>query len=545
MASAAEDVSGSARGRADAFRLELRAWALVSLGSSPLARKIIAFNLLGIVVLVAAVLWSGPFRHSLVLQRESGLVAEAALIADVFEADGDWAGSGAAAQELLAKLRLPGAVEVFVFDRTGRLLATTEGLPRSPAGSPPGGQRSTPFMDALNRAWETLSAAMTPREAPEPSLTPSQQARAMVAPTLRGAGGVETRVDAHGNTIFSVASPIRVDGRVLAVAAVTSAAGEIDRLARSDREKVLQLFAVATLVSLGLSLLTASAIVTPISALAGAAEAGADRDRRRGRIAIPDLTARSDEIGRLSGALRAMVAALYDRIEANEQFAADVAHEIKNPLASLCSAVGTMRVARREDQRETLLDVIDHDVRRLDRLVSDISSASRLDSELVRDEQSSFDLLKMLAELCEHMRTDAETRAIDLSTDLPAGTIVVRGLQPRLAQVFVNLMANAMSFCDEGDGIRVWARRRDGRVLVGVEDTGPGIPGEALEKIFERFYSERPERQFGNNSGLGLAISRQIVEAHGGFIRAENVRPTADDLRSEPAGARFVVGLPV
>jgi two-component system sensor histidine kinase ChvG len=263
------------------------------------------------------------------------------------------------------------------------------------------------------------------------------------------------------------------------------------------------------------------------------------------RVRIPDLTARPDEIGRLSGALRGMVAALYDRIEANEQFAADVAHEIKNPLASLRSAVGTLRVARRDDQREKLLDVIDHDVRRLDRLISDISNASRLDSELVRETEAPFDLLKMLSNISQHFSQESAERGVEFITDLPSKPIVVHGLEARLAQVFVNLISNAVSFCEAGDAVRVWARRRENRVLVVVEDTGPGIPEQAIQKIFNRFYSERPAGQFGNHSGLGLAISKQIVEAHGGVIWAENIRPTNADLMSEPLGARFVVGLPV
>ncbi|WP_292312246.1 HAMP domain-containing sensor histidine kinase, partial [Marivivens sp.] len=314
------------------------------------------------------------------------------------------------------------------------------------------------------------------------------------------------------------------------------------------REQVLQMFVIGILVSIGLSLILASTIANPLSDLAAAAEAGRDRNARKmspGRVRIPDLTARPDEIGRLSGALRGMVAALYDRIEANEQFAADVAHEIKNPLASLRSAVGTMRVAKRDDQREKLLEVIEHDVIRLDRLVSDISNASRLDSELVKEDEEDFDLLKMLGNLNEFLGEQARDKGIEYLTDLPKESINITGLEGRLAQVFVNLITNAISFCEDGDAIRVWARKRENRVLVVVEDTGPGIPDGALTKIFKRFYSERPEGQFGNNSGLGLAISKQIVEAHGGVIWAENIRPTDADITSDPLGARFVVGLPV
>jgi two-component system sensor histidine kinase ChvG len=151
----------------------------------------------------------------------------------------------------------------------------------------------------------------------------------------------------------------------------------------------------------------------------------------------------------------------------------------------------------------------------------------------------------MLSNLAEFLGDEARGKGIEFILDLPREAIVIEGLESRLAQVFVNLITNAISFCEDGDAIRVWTRKRENRVLIVVEDTGPGIPEQALTKIFNRFYSERPEQQFGNNSGLGLAISKQIVEAHGGVIWAENIRPTDADLTSEPLGARFVVGLPV
>ncbi len=370
-----------------------------------------------------------------------------------------------------------------------------------------------------------------------------------VFPTARaGETGSHTGQDADGGTLFSVGTPIWSAGEVMGVIALTSAEGEIDSLVRYEREQILQMFVVALLVSIGLSLVLASTIANPLSDLAAAAEIGRDRDQRKvspGRVRIPDLAARPDEIGRLSVAMRGMVAALYDRIDANEQFAADVAHEIKNPLASLRSAVGSLRFVKKEDHREKLLDVIEHDVRRLDRLVSDISNASRLDSELVKEEEEEFNLLKTIQSLGQYLGQQAAEKGVDFITDLPAEPILIRGLEARLAQVFVNLITNAISFCEEGDAVRVWARRRDNRVLVVVEDTGPGIPEQALTKVFKRFYSDRPPTHFGNNSGLGLSISKQIVEAHGGVIWAENIRPTAADVTSEPLGARFVVGLPI
>ena len=301
-------------------------------------------------------------------------------------------------------------------------------------------------------------------------------------------------------------------------------------------------------ISIVLSLVLASTIANPLSDLADAAELGRDKNARKlspTRVRTPDLTGRPDEIGRLSAALRGMVGALYDRIESNDQFAADVSHEIKNPLDSLRSAVSTLQRANTDDQRSRLYEVITHDVQRLDRLVSDISNASRLDADLVKEEEEEFDLLRTLRNICDYHAGEARAKAVSFITDLPDAPILIIGLEGRLAQVFVNLLSNALSFCDAGDAVRIWARKREDRILVVVEDTGPGIPDDALTKVFTRFYSERPQAQFGNHSGLGLAISKQIVEAHGGVIWAENIRPTEADVTSDPLGARFIVGLPI
>lgn len=523
---------------------------LATLNRSPLARKIIIFNMMAIVIMVAGVLFLNPFRDSLVLQREQGLVTEAHLVADVFEAGlPATAGSvvGAASRDVataLASVNLGPGVEVFVFDPAGDLLARAVGDARPL----PEEDRSTIITDFLSMVWHGVSGLASGGRQPAAKVQGETLARDLFAQAKAGETAVKTARAPAGATVFSVATPILRAGEVVGVVALTSAEGEIDRLVRYEREQVLQMFVIALLVSIGLSLVLASTIANPLSDLAAAAELGRDRDARKmapGRVRIPDLTARPDEIGRLSVAMRGMVAALYDRIDANEQFAADVAHEIKNPLASLRSAVASLHLAKRDDQRTRLLEVIDHDVRRLDRLVSDISNASRLDSELVKEEEEPFNLLKTIANLAEYLGQQAAEKGVEFITDLPQDAIVIRGLEARLAQVFVNLITNAISFCEEGDAVRVWVRRRENRVLVVVEDTGPGIPEQALTKVFKRFYSERPSGDFGNHSGLGLAISKQIVEAHGGVIWAENIRPTHADITSEPLGARFVVGLPV
>lgn len=527
---------------------------LFSLRASPLTRKIITFNLIALNVLVAGILYLNSTRDSLAVQRISGLVSEAELVADAIEAQlpeglpvNLATGDGADVPGTLNELDLRAGVEVFVFDPGGQLLAKGEGR-----FLPPGMIRTEEadraiLTDGLSWLWDRISRPFTARTAAEPEPIESQLAGLLDA-ALAGDTTVRDAYGRDGATSFRVLTPIRHGNDVVGVVALVSPAGEIDKLVRGERERVLQMFVIATLVSIGLSIVLASTIANPLADLAAAAEIGRDRNTRRinpGRIRIPDLTARPDEIGRLSGALRGMIAALYNRIDSNEQFAADVAHEIKNPLASLRSAVGTLRVVKRDDQRERLLDVIEHDVRRLDRLVSDISNASRLDSELVKEQEEPFDLIALVSNLSEYLGEEARAKGIEFITDLPGEPITVQGLEARLAQVFVNLITNAISFCEDGDAIRLWVRKRENRVLVVIEDTGPGIPDQALTKIFQRFYSQRPQEHFGNNSGLGLAISKQIVEAHGGVIWAENIRPTEADITSEPLGARFVVGLPV
>jgi two-component system, OmpR family, sensor histidine kinase ChvG len=521
--------------------------SIVGLNRSPLARKIIVFNLMALVLLAVGVLFMNPFRDSLALQRQLGMVRQAELVAAVYEAHLQPGSAGFDFRTPLQDIELDPVLEVFVFDPTGALLASRVGQGIGTLVTNP--DQPTFLTDFLEGVWDVVTVLFRQgRTERTETIDPADNARA----AFEGArsGEVVTRVtrNGEGSTYFTVATPITVDGDLVGVVAITSNSEEIDRLVRYEREQILQMFLLAVVLSISLSLMLASTISNPLSDLAAAAEVGRDRDSRRvapSRVRIPDLAARPDEIGRLSVAMRGMVAALYDRIDANEQFAADVAHEIKNPLASLRSAVGSLRFVKKDEQREKLLDVVEHDVRRLDRLVSDISNASRLDSELVKEEEEEFNLLKTLSNLCQYLSQQAGEKGVDFIIDLPSDPISIHGLEARLAQVFVNLVTNAISFCDEGDAVRVWARRRENRVLIVVEDTGPGIPEQALTKVFKRFYSERPQAEFGKHSGLGLAISKQIVEAHGGVIWAENIRPTAADPSSDPLGARFVVGLPV
>lgn len=527
-----------------------RGW--LSLRRSALTRKIVTFNLIALNVLVIGILYLNSTQDTLVRQHVESLRDRAALTADVVAARLPQTapvnlatGDGIDVEDTLERLALRPGTEAYLFDRTGLLLGQQAGTPTRSGIT--GDMPPTPLTDFLERIWGVISAPFSTQGTGEEAQDAIAALRDLVDAAVSEGAQVRA-IDVGGDTILRAAAPVMRGSTPVGAVVLVDSSGDVARISAAERERVLQMFLIATLISIGLSLVLASTISNPLADLAAAAEIGSERNRGRsggGRIRIPDLTARPDEIGRLSGALRGMVGALYSRIESNEQFAADVAHEIKNPLASLRSAVGTMRIARREDQRERLLEVIEHDVRRLDRLVSDISNASRLDSELVKETQEGFDLVALLQNLAQYLSEEAGKKGVEFITDFPGRPVVVTGLEARLAQVFVNLITNAISFCEEGDAIRVWARRRANRVLIVVEDTGPGIPEESLDKIFQRFYSQRPEGEFGNNSGLGLAISKQIVEAHDGVIWAENIRPTHADATSEPLGARFVVGLPV
>ena len=521
---------------------------------SALTRRIVIFNLIALNFLIAAALYFSSTRESLVFQRSQAMVVEAELAANIISIQ--MAHEQAELSTLsglnntLAQLRLSHGSSLYVFADKGTLIGEIENMNRTEFGNLPFSQPpQTPITDGLSAIWSALKL-LNPQSSSAETGSDDQeaQARNLIGPTLLGQTQLIHHQPGKNSSNVTALTPIYQLNAVVGVVALVSPGSQIDALVKSEQERTLQLMLIGTLFSIFLSVILASSISNPLRDLANAAELGREKNAKnvsRGRIRIPDLSDRTDEIGRLSSALRGMVEALYDRIESNEQFAADVAHEIKNPLASLRSAVGTLQRSKREDHRTKLLEVIDHDVRRLDRLVSDISNASRLDSELVKEDQETFDLLALVRNLAQYLGAEAQGKGIDFISDFPDKVILVKGLEARLAQVFVNLISNAISFCQDGNAIRIWVRVRENRVLVVVEDTGPGIPQEALSKVFNRFYSERPASEFGNNSGLGLAISKQIIEAHDGVIWAENIHPTLADADSEPLGARFVVGLPI
>ena len=367
-----------------------------------------------------------------------------------------------------------------------------------------------------------------------------------VVQALQGQPANVVRVDDRERAIVSVAVPVQRFRAVRGVVLLSTQAGDIDQRIEAERGKLVKTGLIAAGVMAVLSILLASTIAGPVRRLSEAAELV--RRRITGRVDIPDFTRRRDEIGHLSGALRDMTNALYSRIAAIESFAADVAHELKNPLTSLRSAVETLPLAKSEESRDRLLAVIQHDVRRLDRLISDISDASRLDAEMQRQEAAPLDigrLLRTVTTVANEVKRENDVRVTLTFEGGGAKGFMVPGHDSRLGQVINNLIDNARSFSPPGGTVRVTCRRVRDEVEIVVDDDGPGINPDAMQKIFERFYTDRPHQGFGQNSGLGLSISLQIVEAHGGRLWAENrVETTSADEPPRAFGARFIVRLP-
>lgn len=357
-----------------------------------------------------------------------------------------------------------------------------------------------------------------------------------VASALNGAPADFVRVDDQNQLVVSVAVPVQRLRAIVGAILLSTAPGDIDSVVAQERWSILRIALIAAVVQIALSLLLAGTIAGPMRRLSAAAERV--QTAGNGRAEIPDLTDRPDEIGHLSDALRRMTDALYNRIEAIERFAADVAHELKNPLTSLRSAVETLPLAKKAEDRARLNEIIQHDVRRLDRLITDISSASRLDAELAREGAELIDIEKLTEAMVGIQKDVAAGRGVNvvMGKRQGRGSTTISGHESRLAQVLANLIDNAVSFSPEDGKVTVSVATDTDSIIVTVLDEGPGITGD-VSRIFQRFYTDRPDTEgFGNHSGLGLSISKQIVDAHKGTIRAQN--------RTDRSGARFTVTLP-
>ncbi len=550
-----------------------------------LASRIVLLNLLGLVILVSGILYFNQFRQGLIDARVQSLTTQAHILAaaiagsatvdtgsiviDPDSLDDSTSDSRADADQLsgldfpinpetagpiLRRLLANTTVRARIIDAQGNLVVDSRFL----YGRGDIIQADLPPLDGtgqngVTRLWRRFVDWLFAYDYPLHVDYGLDNGRdyAEVNAALNGASVSVVRLNDRRQIIVLVSVPVQRFRAVLGALVLSTTGGEIDDVLAAERRVVLLTFGFVALVTILLSVFLAGTIAEPIRRLAAAAE-----QVRRGiskRVEIPDFTHRRDEIGHLSGAIRDMTSALYNRLDAIEAFAADVSHELKNPLTSLRSAVETLAYVKNPDQRQRLIEIVIHDVKRLDRLITDISDASRLDAELARTEQRALDLAKLLTAivaLANETRKETMPVIALAVARLPPNTDPVRGFvvlghESRLGQVVRNLLDNARSFTAPGTRIDVRLRRAGDDVELRVEDQGPGIGPDNLERIFERFYTDRPEASFGSNSGLGLSISKQIVEAHKGRIWAENRLGKADANGVQAVlGARFIVRIP-
>lgn len=518
---------------------------------SSLTRRILFFNLAALVVLVGGILYLNQFREGLIDARVESLLTQGEIIAGAVSASASvdtnsitidpqkllelQAGQSITpvpndedlefpidpekVAPVLTRLISPTRTRARIFDADANLLLDSRHLYSR-------GQvlrYDLPPVDDAAQSWSDwfsglLNKMLQPGNLPVYKEAPGGDGSIYpeVMNALTGVRGAVVRTTEKGELIVSVAVPIQRFRAVLGVLLLSTQAGDIDKIVHAERLAIMRVFGVATLVNVVLSLLLSSTIANPLRRLSAAAI----RVRRGGakeREEIPDFSARQDEIGNLSIALRDMTSALYDRIDAIESFAADVSHELKNPLTSLRSAVETLPLAKSDDSKKRLMDVIQHDVRRLDRLISDISDASRLDAELARSDEKSLDMEVLLRDMIDISRQVGHSkRAVEIEYVVdrkPANKakFTVIGHDLRIGQIVTNLIENARSFVPNETGkITVRLTRTRTRCVVYIEDNGPGIQAEDIDRIFERFYTDRPDSEaFGQNSGLGLSISRQ------------------------------------
>ncbi|AMS39705.1 histidine kinase [Aminobacter sp. Y103A] len=545
---------------------------------SSLTRRILFLNLAGLAVLVAGIFYLNAFRGALIEARVESLMTQGGIIAgaiassatvetDAIRIDpekllelqaGESLGPGTDQLDsldfpinpervapLLRRVISPTRTRARIYDRDANLLLDSRhqilryDLPPVEEEEP----------TLIERAQKFIFDFFVDSSLPVYKEQPGGNGAAFpeVVQALTGGPATIVRVSEQGEQIVSVAVPIQRFRAVLGVLMLSTEGGDIDKIVAAEQKAILRVFGVAALVTAILSMVLASTIATPLRRLSAAA----NRVRRgsKNRDEIPDFSDRQDEIGNLSVAVRDMTNALYNRIEAIESFAADVSHELKNPLTSLRSAVETLPLAKNESSRARLMEVIQHDVRRLDRLITDISDASRLDAELAREDASRVDLKKFIGDLVSVSRESGRhKKPVEIEftpAKLPAGVknYNVAGHDLRIGQVITNLIENARSFVPDEHGHIAISLARVGKFnVITVEDNGPGIRAENIDRIFERFYTDRPASEaFGQNSGLGLSISRQIVEAHGGTLTAENITGTKP---GELKGARFIVAFP-
>lgn len=528
---------------------------------SPLTRRILVVNIVPVVLLAGGLLLLDQYRAELIKTELDSMRVQADMIAAalgenaVIPATGAEAGPGGPALPpnvtlIVRRLAESSGVRARLFDTTGALIADTRYL-NGPTGTvqivelPPPDPGDGLIGDILERL-DAISHHFPWYEAPSPygeRIVQRASHYAETATALEGERAWGIRRLNRERQIFTVATPVQHYKHVMGALMLSKDSHGVDDAILDVRIAILEVSAAVLALTVLLSLYLGSTIARPIRRLAGAAERV--RKSLNRQHTIPDISARDDEIGELAIALRDMTDALWRRMDAIESFAADVAHEIKNPLTSLQSAVETAARIDDPERKARLMDIIADDVGRLDRLITDIADASRLDSELSRTEPEPVDvgaMLETLADMHAATATDGAPKLrLDLAPEVQKGQMTVPGMESRLVQVFRNLIGNAVTFSPPDGTITVSGGPEDGTLVVTIDDQGPGIPPGKENAIFDRFYTERPAAEkFGTHSGLGLSISRQIVAAHGGTLTAENLTGAGGRI----LGARFTVHLP-
>lgn len=518
---------------------------------SRLTYKIMSLNLLAVFILVLGIAYLDQYREGLTnaemetlsaeTQLYGAVLAESAYNGKIFDRD--------VAEKILSTFVAQKKQQLHIFSPEGHIILESKTIGLTGPVEPEKGDKDQ-LPGAVGRFVETSFARLVDLFAVRfnlPNYPVSNPSDYTSFSDIRDAQGGMMSLSAwkghSGELILSSATPIRKGTEIVGLILVTRTDTNIENTFANTRLDILKLFLVALTVTISLSLYLSGLIGHPLRQLASAAES--IREGRTRGVEIPDLSERDDEIGELSLAMRQMTTALGNRLDSIERFAADVSHELKNPLTSMRSAVETLQKVKSDNDRQRLNDIIIHDLQRMDRLISDISQASRLDAELSRDIFNPIDLRDVLLPMIDGHRTPLERQSGNdgdqLSTIHFTGLgspVMVMGHKIRLAQVFQNLISNALSFSPENHPIQIRVEQSADRVKVTIEDDGPGIPDNKLEKIFERFYSERPSSEdFGTHSGLGLSIAKQIVDAHGGSITAENRL----DSNHHKLGARFIV----
>lgn len=568
------------------FLAPIQAWfgrlAIVRFFSASLLRRILISNLMGFFILVGGILYLGWFHTWLIDAKLEALKTQGKIIADaiaanakvvreriIIDADAlpDSSGKtttlpydGLAEFELsihpeevtpiLRRLIQPTNTRARIYARDGTLIVdTAQTLARwSTRNEPNVSDREAP---PTQNIWTRLTRYLFREPLPvyQEIGTGNGMAYKEVQAALEGEEKNMLLLNRKGEQIVSFALPIRRFNEVQGVLLLSTRPGQIDKILKEERIVILILASIALLASVVTSLLLARTVAGPIRRLSAAAERVSENIDARTQL--PEYAGRTDEVAQMAAAFQAMTGALCRRIEASEKFAADVAHELKNPLTAARSTAESLGYAKTEEERIHLVAQIQGELKRLNRLITDVSNASRLDAELARKEMRPIDVTMMVRNVVGIFRDiigdDSRSVALSAGKEPFPGAFCVKGDEGRLGQVMTNLIDNAISFSPEGGTVTAYVRAATPFVEIVVEDEGPGIPDDRLVIIFDRFYSDRPatDTSRGKNSGLGLSISREIVLSHGGQIFAENRYPEDASADATPSGARFTVRLPM